>query len=291
MIKTSRQLKDLIRNMSQKKNTEPLILMRNYMMERFLERLTLSEYRNQLILKGGMLITAMVGIDTRTTMDMDTTIKGILLDRDTIDHIVSEIILIEIDDGVSYHIKSISKIMEESDYPGIRVNMEALFDGVKTPLKIDFSTGDVIMPHEIIFDFPLLFEERIIPVLAYPLETVLAEKLETIISRSITNTRMRDLYDIYILLRLYSEQLQHEDFFKAFKATIKKRSSILAAQNAATIIDEIANDQSQKRLWSAYQQKFSYAAAVNWSDATAAVRTLINMTSFGTCVSEEQQRG
>ena len=198
MITTARQLKDLIRNLSKKKSADAQILMRNYMMERFLERISLSEYKNLFILKGGMLVSAMVGLDSRATMDLEATIKGANVSLTDVETIISNIITIPIDDGVSFCIKRISEIMEEADYTGVRVSMETKFDCVITPLKIDISTGDVISPKEIRYSFNLMLEDRTIEVWAYNLETVLAEKLETVISRNVTNTRMRDFYDIYI---------------------------------------------------------------------------------------------
>lgn len=277
MIKTSRQLKDLIRNLSAKKKTEPLVLMRNYMMERFIERLSKSKHNDQLILKGGMLITAMVGLDTRTTMDLDTTIKGIQLDPNAIETLINDIISLNVDDGVSFSIKAISETMEEADYPGLRVSLEAHFDGVRTPLKIDFSTGDIITPREVAFDFPLLFENRNISVLAYPLETVLAEKLETILSRSITNTRMRDLYDVYILMNLYRDKLNPETLKQAFLATAKKRGFTVSDEKSQVIINAVETDSSQQVLWASYQKKFNYAENVDWSDVISALRELIRI--------------
>ena len=156
MITTARQLKDLIRNMSKKKSADAQILMRNYMMERFLERISLSEYKDKFILKGGMLVAAMVGLDARATMDLDATIKGANVSLTDVETIISNIITIPIDDGVSFCIKRISEIMEEADYPGVRVSMETKFDGVITPLKIDISTGDVITPKEIRYSFNLM---------------------------------------------------------------------------------------------------------------------------------------
>ncbi len=212
MIKTSKQLKDLIRNQSVKNKTEAHIIMWNYMMERLLERISLTSYKNKFILKGGMLVSALVGIEIRSTMDMDTTLKGLPLTINSVAQILMEICAFQLDDGVSFAIKSISEMTEESEYSGIRVSMEALFDGVHTPMKIDISTGDIITPSEIIFEVPLMFEDRKIAIWAYNLETVLAEKLETVITRAITNTRMRDLYDLHILQKLYAERIDQVAF-------------------------------------------------------------------------------
>ena len=160
MIKTSRQLKDLINNLSRKNAADAQLLMRNYMMERFLERVSLSPFRDKFILKGGMLVAAMVGLDARATMDIDATIQGTTVGVDQVNDIVSEIISVPVDDGVSFSLKSVSEIMDEAEYPGVRVTMETLFDKVRTPFKIDISTGDVITPKEIRYRFRLMFEEN-----------------------------------------------------------------------------------------------------------------------------------
>ena len=205
MITTARQLKDLIRNLSKKKSADAQILMRNYMMERFLERISLSQYQDKFIL----------------TME----------------------------DGVTFRIKQITEIMDEAEYPGVRVSMETEFDGVRTPLKVDISTGDVITPKEIQYSFKLMLEERSINVWAYNLETVLAEKLETVISRGITNTRMRDYYDIHILIKLYGNTLNGKVLGEALLATAKKRETEYHLNDAQEIFDEIQNDSNMQKLW------------------------------------------
>ena len=173
MIKTARQLKDLIRNLSRKNAADAQILMRNYMMERFLERISLSAYRDKFILKGGMLVAAMVGLDARSTMDLDATVKGANVSVENVENMMAEFIAVPIDDGVTFQVKSISEIMDEAEYPGIRVTMTTLFDGVRTPLKIDISTGDAITPKEVRYSFKLMLEDRSIDVWAYNLETCL----------------------------------------------------------------------------------------------------------------------
>ena len=166
MIKTARQLKDLIRNLSREKSADAQLLMRNYMMERFLERISLSEYRDKFILKGGMLVAAMVGLDARSTMDLDATVKGANVNVEEIENLISAIVSVPIDDGVKFQLKSISEIMDEAEYPGIRVSMTTTFDGVVTPLKIDISTGDAITPREVRYSFKLMLEDRSIDIWA-----------------------------------------------------------------------------------------------------------------------------
>ena len=276
MITTARQLKDLIRNLSKKKSADAQILMRNYMMERFLERISLSKYKDKFILKGGMLVAAMVGLDARATMDLDATIKGANVSLTDVETIISNIIAIPIDDGVSFRIKRISEIMEEADYPGVRVSMETKFDGVVTPLKIDISTGDVITPREIRYRFNLMLEDRTIEVWAYNLDTVLAEKLETVISRNVTNTRMRDFYDIYILQKLYGEQLSKNVLWVALVATVKKRGTLgqIEAEYIDEVFDEIQSSSVMENLWKAYQRNNSYADDLSWHTVMDAVRIL-----------------
>ena len=257
MITTARQLKDLVRNLSKKKSADAQILMRNYMMERFLERISLSEYKNQFILKGGMLVAAMVGLDA--------TIKGTNVSVEDVEMIISKIISIPLNDGVLFRIKRISEIMEEADYPGVRVSMETKFDGVITPLKIDISTGDIITPREIKYNFNLMLENRTIEVWAYNLETVLAEKLETVISRNVTNTRMRDFYDIYILQKLYGEQLKKQVLWNALVATARKRGTLeqINSGDRREIFDEIEISSVMENLWKTYQKNYSYAADIS----------------------------
>ena len=281
MITTARQLKDLIRNLSKKKSADAQILMRNYMMERFLERISLSEYKNQFILKGGMLVAAMVGLDARATMDLDATIKGTNVSVEDVEMIISQIISIPLDDGVSFRIKRISEIMEEADYPGVRVSMETKFDGVITPLNIDISTGDIITPREIKYNFNLMLENRTIEVWAYNLETVLAEKLETVISRNVTNTRMRDFYDIYILQKLYGEQLSKDVLRDALVATAKKRETLeqIETEDIDEIFDEIQSSSVMKNLWKAYQRNYSYSADIPWHTIMKSIRTLYEIIS------------
>ena len=281
MITTARQLKDLIRNLSKKKSADAQILMRNYMMERFLERISLSEYKNQFILKGGMLVAAMVGLDARATMDLDATIKGTNVSVEDVEMIISQIISIPLDDGVSFRIKRISEIMEEADYPGVRVSMETKFDGVITPLKIDISIGDVITPREIKYNFNLMLEDRTIEVWAYNLETVLAEKLETVISRNVTNTRMRDFYDIYILQKLYGEQLSKDVLWDALVATAKKRETLeqIETEDIDEVFDEIQSSSVMENLWKAYQRNYSYSADIPWHTIMKSIRTLYEIIS------------
>lgn len=274
MIKTSRQLKDLIRNMAKNKSADAQVLLRNYMMERFLERISKSEYKDNFILKGGMLVAAMVGLDARSTMDIDATIKGKNVSVEDVENIIAVITNVKLEDGVTFRVKSIAEIMDEADYPGVRVNLDGFFDGTRTPLKIDISTGDVITPREINYSFKLMFEERSIDVLAYNLETVIAEKLETIISRSTANTRMRDFYDIYILDLIYGNSLDKEILSSALIATAEKKGSSKLLPNTEHIVNGIHSSKYMIDLWDNYCSKFSYASDISWDMVITATRRI-----------------
>lgn len=272
MIHSSKQLKDLIRNLSKEVGIEAHVLIRKYMMERFLERVSSSKYNGSFILKGGMLVAAFVGVEARATMDIDTTIKGIPVTIVDMERTITEISNIDLDDNVKFRIKKVSEIMDEAEYSGIRFSMDAVLDGAVIPLKIDISTGDVITPREIAYSYKLMFEDRTIPIMTYPIETVLAEKLETVISRSITNTRMRDFYDIHILLK--SQNINADILALALERTAKKRGNFNLLDNAESVLKIVKSDEDMKRLWNIYQKKFKYAGEYTWDEVIHSVREL-----------------
>lgn len=274
MIHTSRQLKAMVRNLSKGDSMQAQILIRNYIMERFLERLSLSPYQGNFILKGGILVSAMVGIDTRSTMDIDATIKNLPLSAQTAESILAEIISVPIDDGVLFKIESISEIMDEAEYSGIRASMMAFIDTMRTPLKLDISTGDRITPREIEYQFKLMFEDRSITVLAYNLETVLAEKLETVLSRGTANTRLRDFYDLYILQHDCTQSFDVNTLSEAFRITCAHRNSQAAVSKGAETLHKVRESAEMQNLWTAYQQKFSYAEGISWEAVMDAVCAL-----------------
>lgn len=276
-MKTSTQLKALIRNLSRDKNISAEILFRNFMLERLLERISLSKYRNQFVLKGGMLISAIVGIDTRATMDMDTTIRGFKLNEDTLRHIFNEILLISINDGVFMKLSKIENIRDEFEYPGMRVSIESVLDKTRQIIKVDVTTGDEITLKAIEYKFQLLLEDRTISVLAYNLETTFAEKLETILSRGTATTRMRDYYDIYILLELLESNLNDDLFTEAFIKTSTNRGTFENIKtNSTETIHSIEYSESLLNLWERYRTSNQYALDISWESAVNRVKRLFN---------------
>ena len=275
ITKNSMQLKAFIKKMAAEKNISPQLVMQNYMLERLLERISLSKYKNNFIIKGGFLISVVVGLQARSTMDLDTTITGFTLKNEAIKEMFSEICAINLDDDVSFEIGEVSEIREADDYPGSRLHLKANYFPINTPLTVDITTGDVITPKEIEFTFPLLFDNRSISILAYNIETVLAEKIETILSRSIANTRIRDFYDIYILYSLRNQEINYDILKKAIQKTSKKRGSNNVLQAYEEIILEIKNNRQLQKFWENYQKKSYYAQDVLFCDICNVILNLL----------------
>ena len=273
---TPEQIKGRIKSVAEQNNADARTLMRIYMMERFLERLAQSEYRDNFIIKGGILVTAMIGVAHRSTMDIDTSMKNLNLSAEDALRVVNQVKDIDLDDGVSFDVKDVSNIMDEMEYPGIRVTMNANVGRLITPLKIDISTGDVITPRAIEFNYDLLLEDRSISLWSYNLETILAEKLQTVLARGILNTRMRDFYDIRMLLDTYEDKVNKVVLKDAFAATCNKRGTDHLQEQAEEIIKIIEADEQLQVLWRAYQKKYSYAAEIDYASVINGVRKLMD---------------
>lgn len=210
------------------------------MMEHVLERVSLSQYKGNFVLKGGMLVASLVGIDTRATRDIDTTIRALPLNRNDATRILQEILSADIGDNVTFQITNIEDIMEDHEYEGLRFIIEGHLDKLRQSIKIDISAGDEITPGAIEYELPLVLENRSIPVLAYNIETLLAEKLETIMTRAEANTRMRDFYDIYLLLDEKGDEINDDHLKAAFAATCRRRQSSDSIKEIDEIIDAVA---------------------------------------------------
>ena len=274
-MKNAMQLKAIIKNLAKEKHISAQLVMQNFMLERLLERISVSKYKQNFILKGGFLIAAMVGLDTRATMDMDATIKGLPVNEQTIREMFGEICRIELDDDVSFSFRSIGEIREGDEYMGYRVSLSANYPPMAVPLKLDITTGDRITPKEIEYRFKLLLEDRSISVLAYNLETIMAEKLETVISRGDQNTRPRDYYDIYILTKLQYSNINIERLKKALSATTEKRGSSIVVKDYRRIMNAVENSDIMQRQWNNYQKDFDYATDILFKDVCEAVVKLM----------------
>lgn len=272
MIRTATQLKAKVRNLSGNDSQKSQTLIRNFIMERFLERISLSQYRDNFILKGGMLVAAVVGLDTRATMDIDTTVKSLNLSKDNAIKIVKDIIAVDIPDGVQFKITKVTDIMEEHDYPGIRFMLEATLDKMRQAVKIDISTGDIITPGAVEYSYNLMFEDRSISLWTYNLETLLAEKLETIMARGTANTRMRDFYDIYVISR--QEIFDKDILKKAFLATSAKRNTTDQIPNLENIIATVASNDTMAAQWENFRIDSFFVGDLSWDEVMDGVKTL-----------------
>ena len=279
ITKNPMQLKAFIKKKAAEKKISAQLVMQNYMLERLLERISLSAYKQNFILKGGFLISAIVGLDTRATMDLDTTIKGFILTHEAIRRIFEEICAVEVADDVRFELVDIADIREGDDYPGIRVSLKANYPPISVPLTVDVTTGDIITPREIEYTFSLLFDDRSISILAYNLETVLAEKIETVLSRSIANTRPRDFYDIHILYSLRGSECDSQTLLQALERTANKRGSQKVLNLYPDIITEIRSSEQLQGFWKKYQRDFDYAKDVSFDDACDTIQRIMDTIS------------
>lgn len=275
-MKSSMQLKANVRNVSKEMGISAEIVLRYFMHERFLERMALSKYKENFILKGGLLVAAMVGKQARSTMDMDITIKGRVLNELDLVTMIENIVHVPIDDGVNFRIQKIEPIRDASDYPGYRIRLDSLFDGICQSIQIDISTGDFVTPNAIEFHFPMMFEQRAICIMSYNVESVLAEKVESIITRGVLNTRMRDFYDVYILTttRAFSPIV----FKQALMATTKNRQTVVQISNAEAVLQSILTNTAMISQWKRYQLNNPYAEGIPWESAIHAISQLFSYT-------------
>ena len=271
---SSESLKGKIRNIAISKNLRSQEVLQMFFFERFLERLSVSEYKYNFIIKVGLLISSMIGIDNRTTMDMDTTIKGVALKEDIIRNVISKIINTEVDDGIEFEITGISHIREEDEYENFRVNLIAEFGKIKNDMKIDITTGDAITPKEMEYLYPCMFQNESIRVLAYPLETILAEKYESIIKRNIATTRMRDFYDLYNLYNLRKEEIDFDILKQAIISTSNRRESLSLIKEAMEIIEDIKEDYYLKELWKVYLADNLYVGDLDFLETVKIVEII-----------------
>ena len=269
------QFKAVIKKMAKEKNISPQLVMQNYMLERLLERISLSNYHNNFIFKGGFLISSIVGLSSRATMDLDTTIKGFTLTHDSITAIFKEICDIEIDDDITFEFINVTDIRKTDDYPGIRVSLKAYYAPISVSLTVDVTTGDIITPKEIKYHHNSMFDDKVIRILAYNLETILAEKIETVLSRSIANTRPRDYYDIYILYSLHNENINEETLKEALEKTTIKRGSTYILSDYENILETIENDKRLRDIWNKYSTDYKYAKDISFEMTCDAISTLL----------------
>jgi len=271
------QLKDKIKNLASKNHVPAQAILQNFMLECLLERISVSKYKEKFILKGGMLIASMVGISNRTTMDMDATLRGYPLSEGMIREVFSEICAIPVEDGVDLTLDHVLPIRDEDEYGGYRVAIIARYESINTPLKIDITTGDIITPGAIRYSFPSIFSNKRIEVWAYNLETILAEKVETILRRSVLNTRPRDYYDIYIIMKTKRQAVRIKTFIAALNATAERRGSLQALQGKDRILETIRTDPPMRQRWSRYCEENNFAKGIEFGEVLRAIQELMSL--------------
>ena len=279
-MKTSEQIKGAIRNISKKTGINPNSLLQMCLFEGILEKLSKSKYSENFILKGGLLISSLIGVDMRSTMDMDTTLKGIPLNEESISNILNEILAIEIDADIEYKLIKLSPIRQEDVYEDFCASISCIFGKINATLNIDITTGDVITPREMNYSYSKILEEGTIPIMTYTIETILAEKFETISSRNITTTRARDFYDLYMIYSIYKDKIDKDILRKAIERTSKYRGSFETALQYKEIVELFRESETPKELWKKYTQNNPYSKDVDFLDTISVyeeIGTVLNV--------------
>lgn len=280
MIKNKDSLKAKASNLAKQTNIPNKYIIQNFMFEALLKRISNSNYKDKFIIKGGLLLSSIFGVNLRSTMDLDTTIKGLPLNKSTITKVITEIINIDLKDNITFEIENIKDIREEDLYSGYNVNLKADFDGLKTNLMIDITTGDIITYKEVEFKYNTLFDNDTINIMTYNYETIIAEKFESIISRNIDNTRMKDYYDLYMFVNLKWNDINKETLRKAIINTSKNRETLSYIENANEYINLIEDDSKLKSLWNNYQKNYEYAKDISFEDTIKSIKIISEIVTL-----------
>jgi len=261
-----KELKEKTKELEKKYNLTHYELLQRFMFERILERISLSKYNNNFILKGGLLLSAMFGINNRTTQDMDTTIKGINVSKEDMVKALNEILSIDLNDDVKFDLVDITDIREDDEYGGNKYHLMGHLENLNVRLEIDISTGDQVTPKELSYDYPMLFEDKKIHIYSYNIETILSEKIETILRRGVYNSRMKDYYDVHMFLTKLKDEINIENFKSAITNTFTKRDSFAFLRDYHQILQEIYNYERIEQLWNTYAKKNAYASNIKFKE-------------------------
>ena len=275
-MKNAMQLKAAISKMAKEKHIPAQLVMQNYMLERLLKRIAHSRYQGNFILKGGLLIASMVGLHSRATMDMDATIRNHPVNENSIKTMFEEIVSIPIDDNITFSFQEVGEIRKNDAYGGYRVSLTANFLPMKVPLKLDITTGDKITPKAVEYKYPMMFNDGTLEIFAYNLETILAEKLETVISRGDQNTRPRDFYDIFILSKLKGDQINWTILRQAVSERAQTRNSGMLMPQYESLLEQIVSSPVMQNHWTIYQRDYEYAREVDFSATCETILQLMD---------------
>ena len=277
MIKNRDSLKAKISKLAAKTNISNKYIIQTFMFEALLKRISVSEYKDKFIIKGGLLLSSIFGVNLRSTMDLDTTIKGLPLNMQTIENVFNKIISIDLADNVKLKIENIKDIRLEDEYGGFRLNILSTLDNNKTYITVELTTGDVITPKEMKYNYNSIFEDKKIPIMSYTLETVLAEKFQTIVTRGLLNTRLKDFYDVYILINTKINELSKDNLIKAIKNTFERRETNIDMEQFNEVIKYLNDDKNMNNLWNEYVSKNPYAKGVKFEDTIKAIKEIVEI--------------
>ena len=274
MSNTAQAVKDKLKNISREKNVDFNSVMRFYMYDRFVERLSKSKYKDNFILKGGFYLSKLFGIDNRSTMDIDTAIRKAEFTEENLIKMINEIISIDVGDNVKFKIEKTESIRDEDEYGGLRITINFMLENIKDKFHIDLATGDPIYPRPDNYRYESLIGDEIYKVWSYNLETVLAEKIETILSKLETSSRMKDYYDIYLIYKLKFDKIDKEKFRGAVEKTFNTRkfdADLIAKLNI------VKESKVLKDKWISYSRKNSYARDVEFEDTLKCLEQFIDI--------------
>ena len=273
------KLKSIISKKANGDNNLSAQLYQMYFFEHILDRLSKSKYKHNIILKGGLLLSSIIGVDVRTTKDMDATLKSLPLEREEVTQIIREILSIDLDDGIDFKIEDVKDIRQESEYGGFKINILAIMSTLKVYLAIELTTGDKITPREIEYNYNCHFEDKKIPILAYTLETVIAEKYQTIIARDIYNTRMKDFYDIYVLIKENAKKIDFRNLVMAIQNTFKNRKTELNIEEIREQLSNMKTSEQLIKLWGKYQITAPYSSDISFDSLFDSLEYITNTLS------------
>lgn len=273
----SNKLNDIIKKKSKGNNNLAHHLHQMFFFEHVLLRLEKSKYKNNIILKGGVLLSSIIGEDLRTTKDIDATLKSMPLDIENIKKIFEEILFIDIKDNVFFEIVSIKDIRQEDEYGGFKINVKGIFDKIRTNFFIEITTGDMVTPREIKYKYNTIFENKKISIMAYNVETIIAEKFESIISKNITTTRAKDFYDLYMLMCKCKNEINKDILIKAVKNTFHRRNKEYNIEKFKEIQNLIENSEVLNKRYILYQEKLEYTKAVSYEKTIKAIKEIIKI--------------
>lgn len=268
------RLKAEIRKIAQENRVTAQAVLQNFMLERLLERISISKHKDRFVLKGGMLIASIVGLGSRTTMDMDTTLRDYPLSENSIRAMLTEICALHLNDDVTLSVERIESIREDDAYGGFRVAITAIYESIRTPIKMDVTAGDVITPGAVRYLYVSNFEDKSIEIWGYNLETILAEKVETILRRGVLNTRPRDYYDVYVRMKTHRQDVDKKLFIEALRATSENRGSLPVLSDREKILAGIRGNSTMKQRWDRYRHEYYYAKEIEFEDLIQTISTL-----------------